>query len=82
MPYAFDASDFEVSNAQLGQLMKSSSPTEPDSLAAALDMLQYFDNSYKQAIQGLGMEQQGRRRRDEYRDGMLRLPMKSESPGP
>lgn len=42
MPYAFDASDFEVSNAQLVQLMKLSSPTEPDSLAAALDMLQYF----------------------------------------
>jgi len=46
------------------------------------DMLGYFENSYKQAIQGLGIEQQGRRRRDEYRDGMLRLPIKSESPGP
>lgn len=47
-----------------------------------VEMLQYFDNSYKQAIQGLGIEQQGRRRRDEYRDGMIRLPIKSESPGP
>lgn len=47
-----------------------------------VDMLQYFDNSYKQAIQGLGIEQQGRRRRDEFRDGMIRLPIKSESPGP
>lgn len=47
-----------------------------------LEMLQYFDNSYRQAIQGLGIEQQGRRRRDEYRDGMIRLPIKSESPGP
>jgi hypothetical protein len=46
------------------------------------DMLQYFQNSYQQAIQGLGVEQQGRRRRDEYRDGMARLPIKSESPGP
>lgn len=46
------------------------------------NMLQYFTNSYKQAIQGLGIEQQGRRRRDEYRDGMMRLPLKSESPGP
>jgi len=44
------------------------------------EMMQYFDNAYKQAIQGLGMEQQGRRRRDEYRDGMLRIPLKSESP--
>lgn len=46
------------------------------------EMLQYFENSYKQAVQGLGVEQQGRRRRDEYRDGMLRIPLKSESPGP
>jgi hypothetical protein len=47
-----------------------------------LEMLQYFENSYKQAIQGLGIEQQGRRRRDEYRDGMIRIPIKSPSPGP
>jgi hypothetical protein len=46
------------------------------------DMLSYFNQSYQQAIQGLGIEQQGRRRRDEYRDGMIRLPIKSESPGP
>jgi hypothetical protein len=47
-----------------------------------LEMLQYFENSYKQAIQGLGVEQQGRRRRDEGRDGMARIRIKSESPGP
>lgn len=47
-----------------------------------LEMLSYFENSYKQAVQGLGVEQQGRRRRDEYRDGMVRLKLKSESPGP
>jgi len=46
------------------------------------DMLQYFNNTYKQSIQALGIEQQGRRRRDEYRDGMIRVPLKSESPGP
>jgi hypothetical protein len=44
------------------------------------EMMQYFENAYQQAMQGLGMEQQGRRRRDEYRDGMLRIPLKSESP--
>jgi hypothetical protein len=47
-----------------------------------LEMLKYFTESYQQAIQGLGIEQQGRRRRDEYRDGMIRLPVRSESPGP
>jgi hypothetical protein len=46
------------------------------------EMLQYFEGSYKQAIQGLGIEQQGRRRRDEYRDGIIRIPLRSESPGP
>jgi hypothetical protein len=46
------------------------------------EMLGFFDGSYKQAIQGLGIEQQGRRRRDEFRDGMIRIPIKSESPGP
>jgi hypothetical protein len=46
------------------------------------DMMNYFDASYKQAIQGLGVEQQGRRRRDEWRDGMSRLVVKSLSPGP
>jgi len=47
-----------------------------------VDMLGYFENSYKQAIQGLGIEQQGRRRRDEFRDGMARIYVKSDSPGP
>lgn len=46
------------------------------------EMLNYFNNAYKEAIQGLGIEQQGRRRRDEYRDGMNRIYLKSESPGP
>ena len=46
------------------------------------NMISFFNNSYKEAIQGLGIEQQGRRRRDEYRDGMIRIPVKSESPGP
>ena len=46
------------------------------------EMLGYFENSYKQALQGLGIEQQGRRRRDEQRDGMVRIKLKSESPGP
>ena len=45
-----------------------------------LELLTYFENSYKQAVQGLGVEQQGRRRRDEYRDGMVRIVLKSESP--
>jgi len=45
-------------------------------------MMAYFDNAYKEAIQSIGIEQQGRRRRDEYRDGMIRLPLQSLPPGP
>lgn len=47
-----------------------------------LELLSYYDNAYKEAIQTIGIEQQGRRRRDEYRDGMIRLPLQSLSPGP
>ena len=47
-----------------------------------LDMLQFFEKSFAEALQGLGVEQQGRRRRDEYRDGELRTKLKAESPGP
>ena len=44
------------------------------------NMLQYYEQGYQQAIQGLQLEQQGRRRRDEYYDGVLRLPLESKQP--
>ena len=44
------------------------------------DMLQYYEQSYQRAIQSYAVEQQGRRRRDEYNDGVIRTPLKSESP--
>ena len=46
------------------------------------EMMDYFRAAYQEALQGLGNEQQGRRRRDEYRDGMVRVQLKSETPGP
>jgi hypothetical protein len=45
-----------------------------------LDMLGYFANSYKEALGGLGIEQQGRRRRDEYRDGLIRTELLASNP--
>jgi len=45
-----------------------------------LDMLGYFQNSYQQALAGLGIEQQGRRRRDEYRDGLIRTELLATNP--
>ncbi len=36
---------------------------------------------YAQAVQGLATNQMGRKRRDEYSDGVLRIPLKSVDPG-
>jgi hypothetical protein len=44
------------------------------------NMLQYYEQGYQQALQGLQIEQQGRRRRDEYYDGVLRFPLDSKQP--
>ena len=44
------------------------------------DMLQYYSQAYQQAQQSYAIEQQGRRRRDEYQDGVIRTPLKSPSP--
>ena len=44
------------------------------------DMLQYYEQAYQRALQSYSIEQQGRRRRDEFQDGVVRSTMKSESP--
>ena len=49
-------------------------------LKGPADMLQYYEASFRRAMQSYAIEQQGRRRRDEYEDGAIRTPLKSESP--
>ena len=49
-------------------------------LKGPADMLQYYEGSFKRALQSYAIEQQGRRRRDEYQDGAIRTPLKSPSP--
>ena len=44
------------------------------------NMIQLYEASYQEAIQTFAAEQQGRRRRDEYRDGVPRLPLNSPTP--
>ena len=44
------------------------------------DMIQYYGANFKRALQSYAVEQQGRRRRDEWQDGAIRSPIKSESP--
>jgi len=49
-------------------------------LKGPADMLQYYAQAYQKALQSYSIEQQGRRRRDEYQDGVIRTPLKSPSP--
>ena len=48
-------------------------------LKGPADMLQYYEGSYKRALATYSIEQQGRRRRDEWQDGVIRTPLKSPS---
>ena len=49
-------------------------------LKGPVDMLQYYMQAFNKALQSCAIEQQGRRRRDEYQDGVIRTPLKSPSP--
>ena len=49
-------------------------------LKGPADMLQYYEASFRRALQSYAIEQQGRRRRDEWQDGAIRTPLKSEPP--
>ena len=49
-------------------------------LKGPADMLEYYESSYRRALQSYSIEQQGRRRRDEYQDGGIRTPLQSPSP--
>ena len=49
-------------------------------LKGPADMLQYYEASYKRALATYSIEQQGRRRRDEWQDGVIRTPLQSPSP--
>ena len=42
------------------------------------DMLQYYSQAYEKALLSYAIEQQGRRRRDEYDDGVIRTQLKSD----
>jgi len=49
-------------------------------LKGPMDMLTYYENRYKNALQQFAGMQLGRRRRDDYTDGTVRLQVKSPSP--
>ena len=41
---------------------------------------QVYEASYQEAISSLAQEQLGKKRRDEYRDGSIRIPIPSNNP--
>ena len=49
-------------------------------LKGPVEMLQLYEQSYQKALQEIGVEQQGRRRRDEYMHGVPRIPIQSPNP--
>jgi len=49
-------------------------------LKGPMDMLTLYENKYKQEVQKFAGAQLGRRRRDDYTDGTVRIPVKSPSP--
>jgi len=44
------------------------------------DMLTLYENKYKQELDKFGVEQIGRRRRDDYTDGTVRITVPSTNP--
>jgi len=49
-------------------------------LKGPIDMYKVYQEKYNEALQGFALEQTGRRRRDEFQDGVLRLKLNSPSP--
>ena len=49
-------------------------------LKGPMDMYKLYQEKYNEALQGFALEQTGRRRRDEYFDGSLRIKLNSPSP--
>ena len=46
-------------------------------LKGPMDMLTLYENRYKQEVEKFAAEQIGRRRRDDYTDGTIRIPIES-----
>ena len=77
---ASDSTTTYLSNKYQDLLLYASLLEAYGYLKGPQNMVQYYQQSYQQALQSYAIEQQGRRRRDEYQDGVIRTPLKSEPP--
>ena len=75
-----DSATTYVSNKYQDLLLYASLVEAYGYLKGPADMLQYYEQSYSKAANTYSIEQQGRRRRDEYQDGVIRTTMRSKSP--
>ena len=69
-----------VSNKYQDLLLYASLIEAYSYLKGPADMLQYYSQAYENAALSYATEQLGRRRRDEYEDGVIRTPLKSKPP--
>ena len=77
---ASDSTTTYLSNKYQDLLLYASLLEAYGYLKGPQNMVQYYQQSYQQALQSYAIEQQGRRRRDEYQDGVIRTPLKSPPP--
>ena len=75
-----DSATTYVSNKYQDLLLYASLVETYGYLKGPVDMLQYYEQAYEKAALSYATEQLGRRRRDEYEDGVIRTPLKSKSP--
>ena len=75
-----DSTTTYVSNKYQDLLLYASLVEAYGYLKGPVDMLQYYEQAYEKAALSYATEQLGRRRRDEYEDGVIRTPLKSKSP--
>jgi len=75
-----DSATTYISNKYQDLLLYASLVETYGYLKGPVDMLQYYEQAYEKAALSYATEQLGRRRRDEYEDGVIRTPLKSKSP--
>ena len=75
-----DSTTTEISTKQPDLLLYACLVESFKFLKGPDNMIQLYEASYQETLQTFAAEQQGRRRRDEYRDGVLRIPLNSPTP--
>jgi len=75
-----DSTTTYVSNKYEDLLLYGSLVETYGYLKGPMDMMQFYEQSFQRALQSYGLEQQGLRRRDEYQDGVIRIPMPAKPP--